>query len=148
MRCTSHSSARQALLHVGAPTRKFTQDMRTREALPMVSDSILIGPGSLAENNRIEFSDGLLTCSITKDYLNNSAKIPINRSLFKDDALIFKQLKSKTVSIKHRYSNRELKLHFDGFLYLGIWTQPKQPGNFICLETEPNISFFFQIIQT
>ena len=46
----------------------------------------------------------------------------------------FKHLKSKTVSIKHRYSNLELKLHFNGFPYLGIWTQPKQPGNFICLE--------------
>ena len=84
--------------------------------------------------NRIEFSEGLLTGSITKDYLNNSAKIPVNRALFKDDALIFKQLKSKTVSIKHRYSNQELKLHFNCFPYLGSWTQPKQPGNFICLE--------------
>jgi galactose mutarotase-like enzyme len=84
--------------------------------------------------DKIEFSEGLLTGSITKNYLNNSTKIPVNRPLFKDDALIFKQLKSKTVSIKHRYSNQELKLHFNGFPYLGIWTQPKQPGNFICLE--------------
>lgn len=84
--------------------------------------------------DRIEFSEGLLTGGISKDFLKNSAIIPINRPLFHNDALIFKQLKSKTVSIKHRYSNQELKLHFDGFPYLGIWTKPKQQGNFICLE--------------
>lgn len=84
--------------------------------------------------DKIEFSNGLLTGNRFKNYLNNEKAIPVNRALFKADALIFNNMKSQWVAIKHKNSERAIKLHFKGFPYLGIWTQPKNPGDFICLE--------------
>lgn len=60
---------------------------------------------------------------------NNS--ITLNYALFEKDALVFKQLKSNEVVLKHQNKNI-LKVNFDHFPYLGIWTKPNAP--FLCLE--------------
>lgn len=60
---------------------------------------------------------------------NNS--IALNYVLFEKDALVFKQLKSNEVVLKHQNKNI-LKVNFDHFPYLGIWT--KQNAPFLCLE--------------
>jgi galactose mutarotase-like enzyme len=60
---------------------------------------------------------------------NNS--IALNYALFEKDALVFKQLKSNEVVLKHLDENI-LKVNFDHFPYLGIWT--KQNAPFLCIE--------------
>lgn len=60
---------------------------------------------------------------------NNS--ITLNYALFEKDALVFKQLKSNEVVLKHQNKNI-LKVNFDHFPYLGIWTKLNAP--FLCLE--------------
>ncbi|WP_329806485.1 aldose 1-epimerase family protein [Flavobacterium facile] len=60
---------------------------------------------------------------------NNS--ITLNYQLFEKDALVFKQLKSNEVVLSHQNKNI-LKVNFDHFPYLGIWT--KQNAPFLCLE--------------
>jgi len=57
--------------------------------------------------------------------------ISLNYSLFEKDALVFKHLKSNEVVLK---SNEKaiLKVNFDHFPYLGIWT--KQNAPFLCIE--------------
>ena len=60
---------------------------------------------------------------------NNS--IALNYQLFEKDALVFKQLKSNEVVLSHQNKNI-LKVNFDHFPYLGIWT--KQNAPFLCLE--------------
>jgi galactose mutarotase-like enzyme len=60
---------------------------------------------------------------------NNS--IFLNYALFEKDALVFKQLKSNEVILTHQ-NNNILKVNFDHFPYLGIWT--KQNAPFLCLE--------------
>ena len=57
--------------------------------------------------------------------------IALNYVLFEKDALVFKQLKSNEVVLKHQNKNI-LKVNFDHFPYLGIWT--KQNAPFLCLE--------------
>lgn len=57
--------------------------------------------------------------------------IPLNYALFEKDALVFKQLKSNEVVLKHQNKNI-LKVNFDHFPYLGIWT--KQNAPFLCIE--------------
>jgi galactose mutarotase-like enzyme len=57
--------------------------------------------------------------------------ISLNYALFEKDALVFKQLKSNEVVLKHLDKNI-LKVNFDHFPYLGIWTKPNAP--FLCLE--------------
>ena len=58
-------------------------------------------------------------------------KIPLTYDLFKKDALIFKTLHSKSLTISEN-ENPVLKVHFEGFPSLGIWTKMNAP--FICIE--------------
>lgn len=57
--------------------------------------------------------------------------ISLNYALFEKDALVFKQLKSDEVILKNK-ENAILKVNFDHFPYLGIWTKENAP--FLCIE--------------
>lgn len=58
-------------------------------------------------------------------------QIPLNYSLFEKDALIFKKLKSKSITILEN-KNPLLRVQFDNFPNLGIWTKNEAP--FLCIE--------------
>ncbi|OOG76361.1 aldose 1-epimerase family protein [Algoriphagus sp. A40] len=64
--------------------------------------------------------------------LNGTKEIPLHAHLFDHDALIFKQLKSREVSLSHRQRGPVVKLEFEDFNYLGIWAKSGAP--FVCLE--------------
>lgn len=57
--------------------------------------------------------------------------ISLNYNLFEKDALVFKQLNSDEVILKNK-ENAILKVNFDHFPYLGIWTKENAP--FLCIE--------------
>jgi len=63
------------------------------------------------------------------DTINNS--IALNYALFEKDALVFKQLNSNEVTFKNK-GKAILKVNYDHFPYLGIWT--KQNAPFLCIE--------------
>jgi galactose mutarotase-like enzyme len=63
------------------------------------------------------------------DTINNS--IALNYALFEKDALVFKQLNSNEVTLKNK-DKTILKVNYDHFPYLGIWT--KQNAPFLCIE--------------
>ena len=63
------------------------------------------------------------------ELVNN--KMHLNYDLFENDALVFKQLKSKTIAIAE-HGNPFLRINFSQFPNLGIWTKKDAP--FICLE--------------
>lgn len=63
------------------------------------------------------------------DTKNNS--IALNYALFEKDALVFKQLNSNEVTLKNK-DKTTLKVNYDHFPYLGIWT--KQNAPFLCIE--------------
>lgn len=78
---------------------------------------------SLLENDLISSKTAILT---TQDnYIN------LNYELFENDALIFKNLESKSVCISKK-QKPFLKVHFQGFPHLGIWTKVNAP--FLCIE--------------
>lgn len=58
-------------------------------------------------------------------------KISLNYSLFEKDALVFKHIKSNEISVL-KSNNPYIKVNFEGFPFLGIWTKPNAP--FICIE--------------
>ena len=58
-------------------------------------------------------------------------KLSLNYVTFKNDALIFKSAQSKTISILEN-EKEILKINFQDFKNLGIWT--KQNAPFICIE--------------
>ena len=67
----------------------------------------------------------------TKKLEVHDKKIPLNYELFEDDALIFKTIKSKSLTILEN-ENPILRVHFEDFPSLGIWTKKNAP--FICFE--------------
>lgn|SRR5690606_2567574 len=68
----------------------------------------------------------------TLPFFNNQDTIELQHSLFKDDALIFKDLKSRKVSLAHKIKGEVLSVSFEDFNYLGVWA--KTDGNFVCIE--------------
>lgn len=86
-----------------------------------------------------EFSEELIRFELENDLLSNvTNSIPRNENnvalhydLFEKDALVFKKIKSKKITLLEN-EKPFLCIQFDDFPSLGIWTKPKAP--FICLE--------------
>ena len=72
-----------------------------------------------------------LISSKTKILETKNNLVPLNYDLFENDALIFKTLKSKSLTILEN-SKPYINVDFKGFPSLGIWTKDQAP--FICIE--------------
>lgn len=59
-------------------------------------------------------------------------RIPLSEKLFENDALVFKDLMSKRVTLKNKIDAREVIVDLHGAPYLGIWKKPN--AGFICIE--------------
>lgn len=77
-------------------------------------------------------SESGLISENTRLVLDKSNKLPLSKGLFKEDALIFKELKSRKVSLKSEKSDQILTMRFADFNYLGLWAKPNAP--FVCIE--------------
>ena len=60
-------------------------------------------------------------------------KIPLNEEVFKNDALVFNDLNIKTLTLKNTNNENYIKVDFESFPYLGIWSKPSA-APFICIE--------------
>ncbi len=76
-------------------------------------------------------SNGLLSGN-SEPLLNKTSILPLNESLFDNDALILKNLKSRKASLKNKNNKTFLSVSFPDFNYLGIWAKPAAP--FVCIE--------------
>lgn len=72
-----------------------------------------------------------LISSKTKILETSNNVVPLNYELFKNDALIFKTLNSKSLTIL-KNSKPYTKVDYQNFPSLGIWTKENAP--FICIE--------------
>jgi galactose mutarotase-like enzyme len=100
-----------------------------------------LAPGLAREDHTLEFpqdepapirriADGLLLADGI-DTPARGALLPLDDSLFVDDAIIFDELRSRSV----RYSASgapSITVRFDDFPLLGVWS--KAPGDFLCIE--------------
>ncbi|MCD6287623.1 MAG: aldose 1-epimerase family protein [Candidatus Hydrogenedentes bacterium] len=66
-------------------------------------------------------------------YLNGQKTIELNAELFKEDALVFDNLRSDKLELRSRTGNHSITFEFPGFPYLGIWTKYGS-DRFICIE--------------
>ena len=64
--------------------------------------------------------------------LENQTQLPLKPSLFTDDAIVFKDLKSTRISICSDKTIHGLHFDFAGFPYMGIWAAKNAP--FVCIE--------------
>ncbi|WP_100612691.1 aldose 1-epimerase family protein [Confluentibacter lentus] len=84
-----------------------------------------------SKTHLINTTNGLIS-NKTKPVFNNTNILPLTHDLFNDDALIFKDLKSKQVSLKSKKHGTILTVSYPDFDYLGIWAKPT--GNYVCIE--------------
>ncbi len=64
--------------------------------------------------------------------LDNTQKLSLHKTLFYQDALVFKALASSSMSIRSAKSPHGLTMYFEGFPFFGIWAAKN--ADFICLE--------------
>jgi galactose mutarotase-like enzyme len=75
--------------------------------------------------------EGLISNS-TKSILQNDNVINLHKNLFDEDALIFKNISSKSVALKSKKSGLVLTVDYRDFKDLGIWAKPGAP--YVCIE--------------
>jgi galactose mutarotase-like enzyme len=76
-------------------------------------------------------TDGLIQ-DTPSPFFDNTTKLPLTKELFYKDALVFKHLHSNSISIVSDKSKHGLKVDFDDFPYMGIWSF--KDADFVCIE--------------
>lgn len=100
-------------------------------------------PGERFEDYYFEFNHpvtldrhllrGGLRTGETAPVLRGAATLPLTYELFADDALVFEHYDFTRLALRAHGSPHFVRLRFDGFPYLGLWT--KGPGApFVCIE--------------
>jgi len=64
--------------------------------------------------------------------LDHSNQIELNDHTFDKDALVFKDIQSKGVTLSSKISGKRVRVDFEGFPFLGFWARPK--ANYVCIE--------------
>lgn len=67
-----------------------------------------------------------------RTFLNKQGSFGLFYDLFREDALVFKNIPSKQVWIQHRNGGKRLQVDYEGFPHLGIWSIPG--ANYVCIE--------------
>jgi galactose mutarotase-like enzyme len=89
-------------------------------------------------DNPVQFEryllDGGLLSGETEPVLSQPAtELPLTYELFSQDALVLKHYDFTQLTLASRRSLRSVRMQFNGFPYLGLWT--KGPGApFVCIE--------------
>lgn len=85
------------------------------------------------ENNVIyEVLDNGLLSGREKPLLKNDDRLYLEKGLFDQDALIFKETNSSNVSLRSKKSKNSISIQFSDFPYLAIWSKPE--AKFLCIE--------------
>ena len=74
---------------------------------------------------------GFFTGDTEQVYLDNR-RLNLSKDLFKDGALVFKEIKSKEVLIRNHQTPSFVSVSFKDFKALGVWAAPDAP--FVCIE--------------
>jgi galactose mutarotase-like enzyme len=59
-------------------------------------------------------------------------KLWLKKDMFDEDALVFKKMRTREVTLKSKNHNKSLTVEFPHFNYLGIWAKVGAP--FVCIE--------------
>ncbi|MFD2932651.1 aldose 1-epimerase family protein [Spirosoma flavum] len=68
----------------------------------------------------------------TVEVNTSERRLALTKHLFDDDALVFKNLVARRVTIRSDKHNHALSVEYPAFPYLGVWAKPSAP--FVCIE--------------
>ena len=69
----------------------------------------------------------------TVPLITSCTQLPLTGELFADDALVFSHYDFTRLTLRSQKSARAVRVRFNGFPYLGLWSKSAQAG-FICIE--------------
>ncbi|MFK8020836.1 MAG: aldose 1-epimerase family protein [Pseudomonadales bacterium] len=67
-----------------------------------------------------------------RPYQLDTQGIPLSPNVFDNDALVFRNINSDTISLHHKSTGRRLSVETGGAPHLGIWAKPG--SEFVCIE--------------
>lgn len=73
---------------------------------------------------------GLLTGETEKVFKGD--KLPLTKHMFDNDALIFKDIKSRSITLTNKAQTKHVKVDFPHFKQIGLWAKPG--ASFVCIE--------------
>ncbi len=76
--------------------------------------------------------DGGLIALESEEVFKFPNVLNLHRDIFKQGALVFKDLKSRKINLKSRKSEQIVSISYEGFPYMGIWAKPM--AEFVCIE--------------
>jgi galactose mutarotase-like enzyme len=76
-------------------------------------------------------TDGTLSGQ-TKPVVLNGKKLQLDKELFAKDALVFKDIKSKEITIRSDKHDKYVSVQYPHFKHMGIWAKYK--ADFVCIE--------------
>ncbi|OPJ63738.1 aldose 1-epimerase family protein [Clostridium oryzae] len=79
-----------------------------------------------------DFKDGVL-CQELYDFKNPESKIELSKDVFKHDALIIENIKSKTIALKSHKNSKSVTVELAGFPFVGLWSK-LEGAPFVCIE--------------
>jgi galactose mutarotase-like enzyme len=105
--------------------------------------NVPFGPGEAYSDYVLEFeqdqplvthqlSDAGLFSGETRPVPITNRQLTLTPNLFDRDALVFKNIKSRRVSLRHKDQDKAVTVSFPDFPHLGIWAKPGAP--FVCIE--------------
>ena len=79
--------------------------------------------------------DGLLDRPAARPCLEQTDTLPLDYRWFDElDTVILEGLRSRSVSLRSRKSGRGVRVSFDGFPMLALWTMPGKRAPYLCIE--------------
>ena len=75
--------------------------------------------------------EGLFTHTTS---LFEGQRIDLSVELFDQDALVFKNLVSSSITLASKHHDKKLTVTFKDFPFLGIWSTPHKRSPFVCIE--------------
>ncbi|MFV8362930.1 aldose 1-epimerase family protein [Flavobacterium sp. ZT3P35] len=118
------------VINMGSSKMPFSIGAHPAFALPNKFENYAVAFDSDESLEYYLLENNLISNKTKKLDLQNK-QIPLTYELFKNDALIFKSIQSKSLTILEN-ENPILRVHFEDFPSLGIWTKMNAP--FICIE--------------
>ncbi len=77
-------------------------------------------------------SKGGLVETTPVPFFHNAEQLKLKRFFFYEDALVFKEIQSNSISVKSDVTPHGFTFSFENFPYLGLWT--KKDADFLCIE--------------
>jgi galactose mutarotase-like enzyme len=122
--------------NIGVPDLLFSVGAHPAFAVPIVNgtdyEDYYLQFNQTENVGRWPLTDDGLIDKESIPLLQNQDRLPLRKDLFYKDAIVFKDLQSRSISIVSDKTEHGVKVEFDGFPYMGIWAA--KDADFVCIE--------------